>query len=59
MGAAVDNDEVSKNSNDVYISDNDKIKSAYSKDIEKTDLKFYNLVNAEDDALEPGNYPYF
>ena len=58
MGAAVDNDEVSKNPNDVLIADNDNIKSAYGKDIEKTVLKFYNLVNTEDDALEPGNYIY-
>ena len=59
MGAAVDDDEVSKNSADV--SSSDGIKSAYGKVIEKQVTRFYNLFDSEDDALEPGVigfYPY-
>ena len=52
MGAAVDDDEVSKNSADV--SSSDGIKSAYGKVIEKQVTRFYNLFDSEDDALEPG-----
>jgi Alpha/beta hydrolase of unknown function (DUF900) len=52
MGAAVDDDEVSKDASDVTIPGG--IKSAYGKTIEDEVLKFYNLVNQEDDALEPG-----
>jgi hypothetical protein len=52
MGAAIDDDEVSKEAADVISTDG--IKSAYGKAIEDEVLKFYNLVNHEDDALEPG-----
>lgn len=51
MGAAVDDDEVSKNPSDVGSSD---IKLAYGKAIEKEVLKFYNLFNPQDNMLEPG-----
>ena len=58
MGAAVDDDEVSKNAVDVTNSDG--IKGPYGKAIEEEVIKFYNLVNSEDDALEPGLiYPSF
>jgi hypothetical protein len=57
MGAAVDNDEVSKNAADVVSLDG--IKSAYGKSIEEEVTHFYNLFNSEDDVLEPGaNYFY-
>jgi hypothetical protein len=52
MGAAVDNDEVSKDSSDVGSFDG--IKSAYGIAIEDEVDMFYNLINREDDALEPG-----
>ncbi len=58
MGAAVDDDEVSKNANDAISSGG--IKAAYGKAIEEEVSKFYNLVNSEDDALEPGYvYPWW
>jgi hypothetical protein len=57
VGAAVDDDEVSKNTADVISFDG--IKSAYGKAIENTVLKFYNFVNSEDDALEPGYISYY
>ncbi len=62
MGAAVDDDEVSKNS--VAVSSSDGINSAYGKAIEKQVTHFYNLFDSEDDALEPGDIyfywgPYF
>jgi hypothetical protein len=53
MGAAVDDDEVSKAASDVTSLDG--IKSAYGEAIEDEVLEFYNLVNQEDDALEPGD----
>jgi Alpha/beta hydrolase of unknown function (DUF900) len=52
MGAAVDNDEVSKNAQDV--SSSGGIKAAYGKAIEEEVLYFYNLFNSDDDTLEPG-----
>ena len=52
MGAAVDNDEVSKNAHDV--SSSGGIKAAYGKAIEEQVLYFYNLFNSNDDTLEPG-----
>jgi hypothetical protein len=52
MGAAIDDDEVSKNPSDVGSSD---IKLAYGKAIEKEVLNFYNLFNPNDDMLEPGD----
>ena len=53
IGAAVDDDEVSKAASDVTSLDG--IKSAYGEAIEDEVLEFYNLVNQEDDALEPGD----
>jgi hypothetical protein len=50
MGAAVDDDEVSKNAADVLSSDG--IRSAYGNAIEKEVVRFYNLYNPEDDVLE-------
>ena len=52
LGAAIDDDEVSKNSLDVISSNG--LKSAYGKVIEKQVTHFYNLFDSEDDALEPG-----
>ena len=52
MGAAVDDDEVSKDASDVISLDG--IESAYGKVIEEEVSEFYNLVNHQDDALEPG-----
>ena len=52
MGADVNSDEVSKNAADVLSSDG--ITSAYGKDIEEEVTQFYNLIDPEDDALEPG-----
>jgi len=52
LGAAIDDDEVSKNSLDVISSNG--LKSAYGKVIEKQVANFYNLFDSEDDALEPG-----
>ncbi len=58
MGAAVDDDEVSKNAGDVISFAG--IKSAYGKAIEEEVIYFYNLFNSEDDALEPGIvYPFY
>jgi len=52
LGAAIDDDEVSKNSLDVISSNG--LKSAYGKVIEKEVAHFYNLFDSEDDALEAG-----
>lgn len=52
LGAAVDDDEISKEASDVISTDG--IKSAYGKAIEDEVSEFYNLVNPQDDALEPG-----
>ena len=49
MGAAVDDDEVSKNAADVISFDG--IKSAYGKAIEEEVSYFYNLFNSEDDGV--------
>jgi len=57
MGAAVDDNEVSKSSADV--SSSDGIKSAYGKAIERQVTHFYNLFDSEDDALEPGDIGYY
>ncbi|HET9808027.1 MAG TPA: alpha/beta hydrolase [Nitrososphaeraceae archaeon] len=57
MGAAVDDDEVSKNAADVV--DSSGIKAAYGKAIEEEVLSFYNLFDSDDDALEPGYPLYF
>jgi Alpha/beta hydrolase of unknown function (DUF900) len=52
MGAAVDDDEVSKNLSDVGPSE---IKFPYGKAIELEVLHFYNLFSPNDDMLEPGD----
>lgn len=57
MGAAVDDEEVSKDPNDILIDttnlDTNKIKSAFGKAIENEVVRFYNLFNPEDDVLGP------
>ena len=58
MGAAVDNEEVSKNLADVFDSNYDDTKFAFGGSIERTVSKFYNLVNSEDDILESGGFTY-
>lgn len=67
MGAAVDDEEVSKNSLD--IDGNSAIKHAYGKAIQDEVVRFYNLYNPEDNMLQPQPfkqdgyiyqiYPYF
>lgn len=54
IGAAVDDEEVSKNSNDIVNdpTNDNRIKAAYGKAIEKEVVRFYNLYNPEDDVLE-------
>ena len=54
MGAAVDDEEVSKNSNDIVNdpTNDNRIKAAYGNGIEKEAVRFYNLYNPEDDVLE-------
>jgi hypothetical protein len=55
MGAAVDNEGVSKNPSDTGDSpDDDAI--VYGQVIEEEVAHFYNLYNSEDDALEPGYF---
>jgi pimeloyl-ACP methyl ester carboxylesterase len=57
MGAAVDDDEVSNNPNDIFDAHvDDDIKFPYGEAIERTVSHFYNLVNAEDDVLEHGGF---
>ena len=55
MGAAVDNEEVSKLQQDVLNDPTNwgSVKSAYGKAIEKVVTDFYNLYNPEDNVLEP------
>jgi len=57
LGAAIDDDEVSKNGLDVVSSDG--LKSAYGKVIEKQVKHFYNLFDSEDDALEAGAIAWY
>ena len=71
MGAAVDNEEVAKSP--LYIIDKPSmlldlnewydaygIKSAYGNAIEKEVVKFYNLFNPQDNALQTSTlYPFF
>ena len=57
MGAAVDDEEVSKDPNDI-LTDNtnldiNNIKSAFGEAIENEVVNFYNLFNPEDDILGP------
>jgi hypothetical protein len=55
MGAAVDNEEVSMNPQDI-VSDQTNwgtVKSDYGRAIQDNVIKFYNLVNPEDQVLAP------
>jgi len=55
MGAAVDNEEVSKSNEDIIndqTNNGQGIKAAYGQAIENTVIRFYNLYNPEDDVLE-------
>jgi Alpha/beta hydrolase of unknown function (DUF900) len=58
VGAAVDNEEVSTNRNDI---DGDlKLKEAYGDAIDKEVIKFHNLFSSKDNMLEPNpgdSYP--
>ncbi|MGH9980876.1 MAG: alpha/beta hydrolase [Nitrososphaeraceae archaeon] len=51
LGAAVDNEEVSKNPLDIDGDSN--IKHAYGKAIQEEVIRFYNLYNPEDNMLQP------
>jgi pimeloyl-ACP methyl ester carboxylesterase len=55
MGAAVDNEEVSKLQQDILndLTNWGSVNSAYGKAIEKVVTDFYNLYNPEDNVLEP------
>lgn len=55
MGAAADNEEISKNLSDTGDSPNDDA-IVYGQAIEEEVRHFYNLYNPEDDALEPGYF---
>jgi hypothetical protein len=55
MGAAVDNEEISRNPSDTGDSPNDDA-IVYGQAIEEEVAHFYNLYNPEDDALEPGYF---
>jgi hypothetical protein len=57
MGAAVDNEEISKNPKDIL---NDRtnwntLKSDYGEDIQSEVITFYNLFNPKDNAFEPNS----
>lgn len=61
MGAAVDNEEVSKIKRDIDIDGTNwnTIKSNYGQAIEEVVQDFYNLYNPEDNAFEPNPvYPF-
>jgi hypothetical protein len=55
MGAAVDDEEVSKNSSDITEDsiNHTSIKSAYGTAIQEEVIRFYNLYNPKDNMLEP------
>jgi hypothetical protein len=55
MGAAVDNEEVSKRSSDTDNANDDRI---YGGAIERQLIKTYNLFNPEDNLLQPERFPY-
>jgi hypothetical protein len=55
--AAVHDNEISKD--DSNAPSLESIKSAHGKTIENEVLKFYNLVNHQDDALEPDYVKFF
>ncbi|WP_458719714.1 DUF726 domain-containing protein [Candidatus Nitrosocosmicus sp. R] len=59
LGAAVDNEEVSKELNDLFLdpTNTGTIKSkAYGNSIENEVIEFYNLFNPDDNYLEPKSY---
>lgn len=61
LGAAVDNEEVSKDKRDIDIDGTNwnTIKSNYGQAIEQEVQDFYNLYNPEDNAFEPNPvYPF-
>ena len=55
LGAAVDDEEVSKNPQDILRdpTNENTVKSAYGEVIEREVIKFYNLYNTEDNVLQP------
>jgi hypothetical protein len=55
LGAAIDDEEVSKNPQDILRdpTNENTVKSAYGEAIEGEVIKFYNLVNTEDNILQP------
>jgi hypothetical protein len=55
MGAAVDDEEISRNPSDTEDSPKDDA-IVYGQAIEEEVAHFYNLYNPEDDALEPGYF---
>ena len=57
MGAAVDNEEVSKRASDTGDSTYDD-SEVYGGAIERQVIKTYNLFNPEDNILQPGRSPY-
>lgn len=57
MGAAVDNEEVSKRSSDTGDSADDD-EEVYGRAIERQVNKTYNLFNPEDNLLQPLRFPY-
>jgi Alpha/beta hydrolase of unknown function (DUF900) len=57
MGAAVDNEEVSRRSSDTGDSANDD-NEVYGRAIERQVVKTYNLFNLEDNLLQPMRFPY-
>ena len=63
MGAAVDNEEVSKNQQDIVndATNLDTVKTiAYGQAIQEEVVQFYNLYNPEDSIFKPNPiYPFF
>jgi len=55
LGAAVDDEEVSKNPQDIIDdkTNNGTVKFAYGKSIENVTKRFYNLYSSEDNMLQP------
>src|SRR4051812_41534854 len=57
MGAAVDDEEVSKNSNDILNDPTNDLRiKGYGNAIEKEVIRFYNLFNSDDDVLQTSNF---
>jgi pimeloyl-ACP methyl ester carboxylesterase len=63
MGGAIDNDEVSKNQQDINIDAtnwNTVKTTAYGQAIQEEVVEFYNLYNPEDSIFEPNTiYPFY